>query len=132
MTKLDKERLLSAAREARRSAYAPYSGFTVGAALLAEDGRVFTGCNIENAAYSPTLCAERVALGAAVAAGARRFSGLCVVGGHGEEEGACPPCGVCRQTLIELASGEMPVLFIGKDGLTERTLSELLPYTFTL
>ncbi len=130
--KLDKERLLAAAREAREHAYAPYSRFTVGAALLAEDGRIFTGCNLENAAYSPTLCAERVALGAAVAAGVRRFSGLCVVGGRGEEESVCPPCGVCRQTLIELANGEMPVLFIGKDGLTERTLSALLPDTFTL
>ena len=129
---LDKEALLAAAREARGQAYAPYSGFSVGAAVLCEDGRIFTGCNLENAAYSPTLCAERVALGAAVAAGVRCFSGLAVVGGHGEEESACPPCGVCRQTLIELASGEMPVLFIGKDGLTERTLSALLPDTFTL
>ncbi len=132
MTNNDKDRLLLAAREARKSAYAPYSGFFVGAALLAEDGRIFTGCNLENASYSSTVCAERVALGAAVAAGARRFLGLAVIGGHGEGEEVCPPCGVCRQALAELADGGMPILFIGEAGLTECTLSALLPYSFRL
>ena len=130
MTNREKELLLRAAREARGEAYAPYSGFSVGAALLSEEGYVFTGCNVENAAYSPCLCAERVALGAAVASGVRRFRAIAVVGGHGKSEEACSPCGVCRQTLAEF--GDMTVLFRGDGGDEERTLSELLPFGFTL
>lgn len=127
---MNKTDLLRAAREARRMAYAPYSGFSVGAALLAEDGRLFVGCNVENAAYSPCLCAERVALGAAIAAGAGRFAAIAVVGGHGEEEEPCSPCGVCRQTLAEF--GDMTVFFFGDTGIEERSLAELLPYGFQL
>ena len=132
MTKDEKNSLFEAARCVRRNAYAPYSGFSVGAALLSEDGRIFTGCNVENAAYSPGLCAERVALGAAVAAGARRFLAVAVVGGHGETEEPCSPCGVCRQTLAELSAPDMTILFLGEEGGVETTLGALLPHGFTL
>ena len=127
-----KAALLEAARLARRNAYAPYSHYTVGAALLAEDGRIFVGANVENAAYSPTLCAERVALGSAVAAGARRFLAILVVGGHSGREEDCSPCGVCRQSLAELSDGGLTVLFFSGGELTELPLSELLPHGFSL
>lgn len=131
MTNEERDALLAAARGARKNAYAPYSHFTVGAALLAENGEIFCGCNVENAAYSPTLCAERVALGSAVAHGARRILAVAVVGGHGEEE-PCAPCGVCRQALAELAAPDASVLFRTEDGIAELPLSKLLPYTFRL
>ena len=132
MTNEQTAALVTAAREARHAAYAPYSGFTVGAALLAEDGRVFTGCNVESSSFSPTLCAERVALGTAVAAGVRRFAAIAVVGGHGDSEEPCPPCGVCRQALSEFTDGSMSVIFRDRDGLCTVPLSELLPYGFKL
>ena len=127
-----REKLLSAARRARSAAYAPYSGFTVGAAILAEDGRIFCGCNVENAAYSPTLCAERVALGAAVLAGVRRITAIAVLGGHGESEEDCSPCGVCRQSLSEFSEGD-PILYFRHGGeMVETPLSSLLPFSFKL
>ena len=132
MTRSDKDRLWQAAVDARKNAYAPYSGFTVGAALLAADGRIFTGCNVENAAYSPTLCAERVALGAAIAAGVRDFAAIAVIGGRGEILADTPPCGVCRQTLSEFTDGGMTVLFLDGGVRIERTLAELLPHSFRL
>jgi len=94
------ERLVAAARRARERAYAPYSNFTVGAAALCADGRVFEGCNIENAAYGPTVCAERVAMFCAVAAGCREIRAIAIVG-PGEEP--LTPCGTCRQVMWELA-----------------------------
>ena len=132
MTNKDKEALLLAAGEARRAAYAPYSGFLVGAALLAEDGRIFSGCNVECGSYTPTVCAERVALGTAVAAGARRFVAIAVVGGHGEVEEPCPPCGVCRQALSEFSDGSLSVVFRDGDGFRTVALSDLFPYGFKL
>ena len=132
MTRSDKDRLWQAAVDARKNAYAPYSGFTVGAALLTADGRIFAGCNVENAAYSPTLCAERVALGAAIAAGVRDFVAIAVIGGRGEALADTPPCGVCRQTLSEFTDGSMTVLFLENGKRTECTLSALLPHSFRL
>ncbi len=132
MTNKKREELLAAARRARAAAYAPYSGFTVGAALLTEDGRIYSGCNVENAAYSPTLCAERVALGAAIAAGDRRFTALAVIGGHGEREEDCSPCGVCRQTLSEFSDGDLVFLFHHGGALVEQPLSALLPAGFKI
>lgn len=132
MTQNEKDMLWQAALDARKQAYAPYSGFSVGAALLADDGRIFVGCNVENAAYSPTLCAERVALGAAVAAGARRFVGIAVIGGRGDLLADAPPCGVCRQMLSEFSDGGITVLFMENGERTECPLSELLPYSFRL
>ena len=97
----DKE-LMQAAVKARKMAYAPYSGFFVGAALLTKDGKVYTGCNIENASYTPTNCAERTAFFKAVSEGERAFEAIAVVGGKGEElSELCAPCGVCRQVMTE-------------------------------
>lgn len=119
--------LLARARGARDAAYAPYSRFRVGAALLTQDGRVFLGANVENAAYSPTLCAERVAVGSAVVAGATAFRAVAVIGSG---PGPCTPCGTCRQVLYEFGPG-MDVLAAGEDGASARwTLDELLPAGF--
>lgn len=129
-----KELALTAIK-AMKSAYAPYSGYCVGAALLTEDGRVYTGCNIENASYSPTVCAERTAIFKAVSEGERRFAMLAVAGGKdGEVTGAFPPCGVCRQVLSEFCSPDMPIVLVkDADGNGEiHTLGELLPLAFHL
>lgn len=125
-------KLYREAEKAAAGAYAPYSGFSVGAALLSEDGRVFTGCNIENASYSVTICAERVALFSAVAAGARRFSAIAVAGGRmGNLAAPCPPCGVCRQALSEFCGGDMLVILSdGGGGVRSYRLGELLPESF--
>ena len=107
--------LVNLAKEARTHAYVPYSGYAVGAALLCADGTVYQGCNIENASYSPTVCAERVAVFKAVYDGRRDFAAIAVVGGPegGPAETFCAPCGVCRQVMVEfcdLASGPAGVL----------------------
>lgn len=125
--------LRAAAQDAAKRAYAPYSGFFVGAALLTADGRLYTGCNIENAAYPVTCCAERTALFAAVAAGERRFSAIAIAGGkNGEITAACPPCGMCRQALAEFCDAGLRVLLVTSDGFEEHTLGELLPQNFDL
>ena len=125
-------RLMESAAEAREFAYSPYSGYCVGAALLAEDGRIFTGCNVENAAFSPTNCAERTAVFKAVSEGARRFSAIAIVGGRrGETSPFCAPCGVCRQVLAEFCTAELTVLLGTPDHFSVHTLGELLPFSFT-
>lgn len=122
------ERLLEAARQARANAYAPYSNFPVGAALLSADGRVFTGVNVENASYGLTSCAERTAMTKAVSEGVRTFRAIAVVGP--EDDVACPPCGSCRQILHELGP-EMLVVTAGAGGRPlETRLSDLLPAAF--
>jgi cytidine deaminase len=123
------QQLLDRAREAREFAYAPYSGFTVGAALLAEDGRIFTGCNVENASYGLTTCAERVAIGKAASEGVREVRAVAVAGP--ETHPICPPCGSCRQILYEFGP-EMEVVISGEAGGEPQVLAidELLPSAF--
>lgn len=126
------KRLVSVAVRAARNSYSPYSKFPVGAALLAADGTVFTGCNVENASYGLTICAERVAITSAVAAGYRRFKALAVVGG--KSKAACP-CGACLQVLSEFCTPDFPVVMapLNKPDQVETvSLGGLLPHTFRL
>ena len=126
------EKLIELAKEAMTHAYAPYSGYKVGAALLCADGAVYQGCNIENAAYGPTNCAERTAVFKAVYDGHRDFAAIAVCGGKdGEITGAFPPCGVCRQVLREFCDvGTFRVYLTNGDQLLCYTLEELLPLSF--
>ena len=127
MAEYDKTALIRAAFAAREKAYTPYSHFKVGAALLAQNGQVFTGCNIENAAYTPTNCAERTAVFKAVSEGHRNFTRIAIAA---DTERFTAPCGVCRQVLQEFAP-ELEVILVNREGRTlELTLRELLPYGF--
>ena len=121
------DRLLAAARAAQAQAYAPYSEYRVGAALEAEDGTLFSGCNVENASYGLTICAERTALGAAVSAGARRFRRLVVVS---DSDPPASPCGACRQVLAEFGL-DLAGRAVGPGREMRWTLAELLPDAFT-
>ena len=123
---MDAKELMKIARKARQNAYAPYSHFAVGAALLAESGRVYTGCNIENASYGLTCCAERNAIFAAVGAGERRFKMLAVAADSPEP---VAPCGACRQVIAEFG---IPLVVMGnlKEETKTMTAEELLPYSF--
>ena len=127
------EELIRLAEQAMLKAYAPYSRHFVGAALEAADGKVYTGCNVESASFSPTCCAERTAVFKAVSEGVREFRALAVVGGKdGKIEGLFPPCGVCRQVLLEFCGKDFPV-YLGEGGGKYRavTLGELIPFGFT-
>ena len=128
------EELLEQAKTAMMGAYAPYSGFFVGAALLTASGKVYTGCNIENASFSPTNCAERTAFFKAVSEGERAFTAIAVAGGMGGEiTGLCSPCGVCRQVMQEFCGPEFLIYMGRENGAYETvTLKDLLPYGFTL
>lgn len=128
----DKE-LCRLAIEAREKAYAPYSGYRVGAALLGKSGKVYLGSNIENAAYTPTVCAERTAFFKAVSEGETEFFAIAVAGGNGDKVGgAFPPCGVCRQVMAEFCDGDFKILTVtGDDTFEEYTLTELLPLAFS-
>ena len=128
----DYNSLVSAAAEARAHSYSPYSKFRVGAALLTNDGKVYIGCNIENGAYSPTICAERVALGAAIVAGEAigSFQAIAVVA---DEARPTSPCGVCRQVLSELAPGVIVIMAAAPEKSEDRLemkIEELLPHGF--
>ncbi len=125
---MDDEALVARAVAVRSEAYAPYSGFAVGAALLCEDGEVFVGCNIENLSFGLTCCAERVALGAAVAAGRRTFRCIAVVA---ETDEPISPCGACRQVLAEFAPDLRILLGTLRGARVEFRLSELLPRAAT-
>lgn len=134
MTKELTNQLIEAALLARQKSYAPYSGFSVGAALLCEDGSIYTGANIENAAHTPTVCAERTAFFTAIHNGARRFSAIAVVGGPTQKEinSFCPPCGVCRQVMSEFCKGSFEILLYNGKQIRTLTLDQLLPERFVL
>ena len=126
------ETLIEMAKEAMTHAYVPYSGYQVEAALLCADGTVYCGCNIENAAYSPTNCAERTAFFKAVYDGHRDFSAIAVCGGKdGVIQGAFPPCGVCRQVMREFCGEDFLVYLITDSGYETVTLGDLLPHSFS-
>ena len=127
------EKLAELAIEAMQGAYAPYSGYKVGAALLCADGAVYTGCNNENASYTPTVCAERTAFFKAITEGKREFSAIAVCGGkNGVIEGYFPACGVCRQVMREFCNDDFLVHLVGKNEMKTRTLAQLLPDSFSL
>lgn len=128
------ENLIEYAVEAMHRAYAPYSGYRVGAALLCADGAVYQGCNIENASFSPTICAERTAFAKAVSEGQREFTAIAVCGGKdGDISVIFPPCGVCRQVMREFCREDFVIYMAGADGNYEmRTLKQLLPDSFYL
>lgn len=131
---IDERILLEKAKEARGYAYTPYSHFQVGAALLAKSGAIYLGCNIENASFGATNCAERTAFFKAVSQGEREFAAIAVVGGkEGEEAGrCCPPCGICRQVMREFCRPEEFLILLedGKGGIKTYLLKELLPLGF--
>lgn len=125
------QNMTDAAMAARANAYAPYSAFSVGAALKGESGRIYTGCNVENSSYSMTICAERNALFQAIAAGERHFRTIAIVGGRNDEEAEskpCVPCGACLQVLSEFCGSDFPVLLA--DGV--HRLGDFLPNQFSL
>ena len=127
-----KQVLVEKAKEAMKNAYAPYSSFKVGAALLCKDGSIYTGCNIENASFSPTVCAERVAIFKAVADGKRDFSAIAVCGGKDGvlSDKCCYPCGVCRQVMSEFCNSDFTIYVMSESDVKEYTLSQLLPESF--
>ena len=129
---MNAEQLVAHAIDMMQKAYAPYSGFRVGAALLTKDGKVYLGCNIENAAFSPTICAERTAFAKAVSEGEREFAAIAIVGGKdGNMTGAFPPCGVCRQVMAEFCDPNTFKVYLGLPrGYEEHLLKDLLPKGF--
>ena len=131
---MTEKELCALAVKAMDNSYSPYSSFRVGAALLTADGKAYTGCNIENASYTPTVCAERTAFFKAVSEGEREFAMIAVAGGKdGRIEGICPPCGVCRQVMAEFCKPDFPILLVKGGGEYEKfSLSDLLPLSFKL
>lgn len=127
MTELEIQKLMDCAIKARKNAYSPYSHFAVGAALLCEDGTLFEGCNIENASYGLTNCAERTAIFKAVSEGHTKFKALAVVA---DTEGPCAPCGACRQVMAEF---KIPLIIMGNlmGNIKIVTIEELLPFSFS-
>ena len=130
---MDHQILAQKAISAKALAYAPYSGFNVGAALLTKDGTIYTGCNVESAAFSPTCCAERTALVKAVSEGARDFAAIAIAGGlQGSKEAEyCYPCGVCRQILYEFGGDDLQIIVAKTcEDYRVHSLAELLPHGF--
>jgi cytidine deaminase len=129
---MDNRELIKLALEARKNSYSPYSDFKVGAALLTKSGKVYTGCNIENAAFGPTVCAERTALFKAVSEGEREFVRIAVAGGKNDiPDSYAFPCGVCRQVLAEFCGADFEIISaVSPEDSVSRTLSEMLPDSF--
>ena len=129
---IDYKSLMIEAENARKASYSPYSHFQVGAALLTESGKVYTGCNIENAGYSATNCAERTAIFKAVSDGERDFVAMAIVGGKGSKAAPfCSPCGVCRQVIAEFCKKDFKIILGNKQKYEVHTLDALLPFAFT-
>ena len=129
---VDEQQLIDAAKEVRPNAHAPYSGYTVGAALLDDTGAVHTGCNVENAAFPEGTCAEANAIGSMIAAGGKRIIAIAAVGGTDEIE-ACTPCGGCRQSILEFADENTRIILIGEGKqIDSYSIDELLPAAFRL
>lgn len=129
MEKNSEDRLIEKANEMLDLAYVPYSNFPVGAAVLSETGEVFTGCNVENASYGLSNCAERTAIFKAVSEGSREFDKMVITG---NTDGPISPCGACRQVISEFCAPDMPVILTNVDGeIKETTVAELLPGAFT-
>lgn len=133
------DELIATAVKMTEKSYAPYSHFHVGAALLDKNGKIWTGCNVENAAYGPSNCAERTAVFKAVSEGVKEFQAIAIAGGAENSDGKvviqdfCPPCGVCRQVLSEFCSKDFKIILVnGKSETKEFTLGELLPESFSL
>lgn len=129
---MSKKELFTLAKEAMKNSYAPYSNYNVGAVLLCKNGNTYKGCNIENASYSLTNCAERTALFSAIANGEKEFDSICIIGGkNGEITDYAMPCGACRQVLAEFCNEDFKVYVgINEADIKEYTLNELLPYSF--
>lgn len=126
--------LVEIAKEAAKNSYSPYSHFTVGAALKTKSGKIYTGCNIENGAYSPSCCAERTAFVKAISEGEKEFEEIAIVGGHnGKFTDYCTPCGVCRQFMSEFCDDHFKIT-LGKDNDVCKTydLAQMLPFSFKL
>ncbi len=132
---MDCNLLIKKALEAKERAYSPYSSFNVGAALLCADGKIYTGCNVESASYTPTCCAERVAFFKAVSDGERQFEAIAIVGASASAKnfGFCSPCGVCRQVMSEFCHDDFKIILADSKGEQKIfTLAELLPLNFKL
>ena len=132
-TKIEEKKLLKEAKEARKNAYVPFSGFTVGAALLTKEGKIYRGCNIESSVMSPSLCAERVALSKAISEGEKEFLAIAIVGAPSGEDAKepCYPCGVCRQVLSEhVKLSDFTVITEENGKAVMCTLEDLLPRAF--
>lgn len=131
---MNKGELIKLALSAREKSYSPYSGFAVGAALLCKNGKVFTGCNVENSGYSATNCAERTAIFKAVSEGETEFEKIAVVGGNKEDKTPvdyCPPCGICRQVMREFCDSDFEIIIAKNENEYKSvTLEELLPLSF--
>ena len=126
LVKIDWTALVKAAKDSRKRAYAPYSKFPVGAAILGASGRIYAGCNVENSSYGLTVCAERNAIGLAVLEGEKRILAVAVAAGAKP----CPPCGACRQVLAEFGGAEVPVALVGGASRMVHQLGDLLPFAF--
>jgi cytidine deaminase len=131
---MDKNELLKIAKKARERAYAPYSDFYVGAALLCVDGEIYTGCNVENASFSPTCCAERIAVFKAVSDGKQKFSAIAIVGGKKDSENMLPcyPCGVCRQVMSEFCDDDFLIVTENNGSEESTAFSDILPKRFQI
>ena len=132
MSMINAKALLALAEEAREASYSPYSGITVGAALMTREGKIYKGANIENASYTPTVCAERVAFFKAISEGEGDFIAIAIAGGEAGSPSKAdfPPCGVCRQVMAEFCRKDFHVIWGNRDKVTAKTLGEIMPDAF--